>query len=519
MAFLNDMTISRKIWGTILFILLSLAGGATFIQQRIVSSMQHGLEEVRTNEAQIQDALKWRGMVETNFQRVLAMIVSGDPALPRTFAQAVKDGSAAISELQTKIVAEATSEADKTALQEIASRRSTMLELRKKAEQMRQSGVPEADILDFMAHEITPALRAYLAALGDYVDIQVSQRDAAVRAADAASARYAALGAVGIAGVVLLGLAMATVLVRSIRRPLQQAVALSQAVAAGDLSGSVDSTRGDELGELMRAMGTMAAQLRVVVTEVRSGVESVGTAAAQIASGSADLSQRTEAQASSVQQTAASTEQLTVTVRQNADNAHAAAQLAGQASELAQRGGEAVRQVIATMDHIADSAHKVADIVGVIDGIAFQTNILALNAAVEAARAGEQGRGFAVVAGEVRSLAQRSAQAAKEIKQLIVQSGERVGEGTTLVAGAGQTMREVVAQVRKVTDLVGEISAASVEQAGGIEQVGAAVSQLDRATQQNAALVEESAAAAESMRQQAAKLAETVAVFRLGVAG
>jgi methyl-accepting chemotaxis protein len=241
----------------------------------------------------------------------------------------------------------------------------------------------------------------------------------------------------------------------------------------------------------------------------------VGTAAAQIATGSADLSQRTEAQAGSVQQTAASMEELTVTVKQNADNARAAAHVAGQAAGVAQRGGEVVGQVIATMDHITGSARKVADIVSVIDGIAFQTNILALNAAVEAARAGEQGRGFAVVAGEVRSLAQRSAQAAREIKLLIEQSGQRVDQGAALVAQAGQTMRDVVAQVQTVTDLVDQISAASVEQARGIEQVGLAVSQLDRATQQNAALVEESAAAADSMRQQAMKLAETVAVFRL----
>jgi methyl-accepting chemotaxis protein len=513
--FLNDISIARKVWGTILFIILSLCAGATFIQQRIVSSTQRSLADMRAYEARIQDALQWKGMTETNFQRVLAVTLSDDPAVARNFRQAIQDGSAAISALQKKIAAETTAEGDKAVLQTIASRRAVMLEARSKAERMRQSGASAQDLQDLVDEEITPALRAYLAALGDYVTLQESQRDAALQAADTASVRHAATGAAGIAVVAALGLLMAALVVRSIRRPLQQAVALSQAIAAGELGGSVDSTRGDELGVLVRAMGTMAARLRTVVAQVRSGVDSVGTASAQIATGNADLSQRTEAQAASVQQTAASMEELTATVKRNADNARAAAQIAGQASEVARRGGEVVGQVIATMDHITGSAHKVADIVGVIDGIAFQTNLLALNAAVEAARAGEQGRGFAVVAGEVRSLAQRSAQAAREIKLLIEQSGHRVDEGAVLVAQAGRTMQDVVAQVRGVTDLVDQISAASLEQARGIEQVGLAMSQLDRATQQNAALVEESAAAADSMRQQAMTLAGTVAVFRL----
>ncbi len=247
-------------------------------------------------------------------------------------------------------------------------------------------------------------------------------------------------------------------------------------------------------------------------------MESVGTASAQIATGNIDLSQRTEEQASNLQQTAASMEELTATVKHNADNSRAAAQLALGATEVATRGGAVVEEVVVTMQSITDSSRRISDIIGVIDGIAFQTNILALNAAVEAARAGEQGRGFAVVASEVRSLAQRSAGAAKEIKGLIEESAARVEAGGKQVADAGQTMADIVAQVKRVHDLIGEISSASTEQSQGIAQVGDAVAQLDQVTQQNAALVEESAAAAESMKHQASRLAQTVSIFNVGAA-
>ena len=303
---------------------------------------------------------------------------------------------------------------------------------------------------------------------------------------------------------------------RSITQPLRGAVELAEAVSQGDLTRRVDADGRDEVAQLTRALGAMVERLRDIVTQVRQGVESVGTASTQIATGNLDLSQRTEEQASNLQQTAASMEELTGTVRQNADNARAASQLAAGASQVASRGGDVVGQVVTTMGEITSSSRRIADIIGVIDGIAFQTNILALNAAVEAARAGEQGRGFAVVASEVRSLAQRSSSAAKEIKTLIEQSVEQVEGGSRLVAEAGTTMNDIVAQVQKVTDLVGEITAASVEQSKGIDQVGDAVAQLDQVTQQNAALVEESAAAADSMKHQAARLAQTVAVFNVG---
>jgi methyl-accepting chemotaxis protein len=293
-------------------------------------------------------------------------------------------------------------------------------------------------------------------------------------------------------------------------------VTVVNAMAQGDLTMAVKSTGRDEIARLLQSMATMQAGLAGVVATVRQGAESVATASAEIAQGNQDLSGRTEAQASALEQTAASMEQLSATVKQNADSARQANQLAMNASTVAVQGGEVVGQVVETMKGINDASRKISDIISVIDGIAFQTNILALNAAVEAARAGEQGRGFAVVASEVRSLAGRSADAAKEIKNLINASVERVEHGSTLVDQAGSTMTDVVSAIKRVTDLMGEISAASSEQATGVAQVGEAVTQMDQATQQNAALVEQMAAAAGSLRAQAGELVQTVAVFKLG---
>jgi methyl-accepting chemotaxis protein len=303
---------------------------------------------------------------------------------------------------------------------------------------------------------------------------------------------------------------------RSLVGPIGQARALALAIAEGDLTRSVADQGRDETGELMRALERMRQRLQQVVGTLRDASNSIGTASSQIASGNQDLSGRTEQTAANLQQAASSMEQLTGTVAHSADSAAQANQLAASAASVARRGGEVVGQVVATMDDINASSRKIADIIGVIDGIAFQTNILALNAAVEAARAGEQGRGFAVVAGEVRSLAQRSAEAAREIKQLIGASVERVETGSRLVGDAGSTMNEIVASVQRVSDIIGEISAASREQSSGISQVNSAVADLDRMTQQNAALVEQSAAAAHSLEDQARRLTQVVATFRLG---
>jgi methyl-accepting chemotaxis protein len=344
------------------------------------------------------------------------------------------------------------------------------------------------------------------------------QLDESKRAYDTAVARYTTIRIVSVGSVVaglLLAIGFGLVMIRAISRSLGHAVEASNAVARGDLTVPIRVDGEDEVAKLLQALAAMKDNLARVVAGVRQNSEGVATASAQIAQGNNDLSSRTEEQASALEETASSMEQLSSTVRQNADNARQANQLALSASTVAIGGGEVVGRVVDTMRGINDSSKKIVDIISVIDSIAFQTNILALNAAVEAARAGEQGRGFAVVAGEVRSLAQRSAQAAKEIKSLISDSVERVEQGTVLVDQAGATMHEVVTSIRRVTDIMGEISAASTEQSAGVSQVGQAVSQMDQATQQNAALVEESAAAAESLRVQAEHLVNAVAVFKL----
>ena len=347
--------------------------------------------------------------------------------------------------------------------------------------------------------------------------VELNQTGARSAAEASESAYLMARNAMVIAAA--LGLAMAVTaglwLMRSITGPLQQALQATHRVADGDLSCVIEHQSQDESGQVLQALQQMQTSLEGVVTKVRDNADSVATASQQIANASQDLSSRTEEQASALEETAATMDELAATVRTNTENAQQADQLARSASAIAVQGGEVVGKVVTTMQNINASSRKISDIIGVIDGIAFQTNILALNAAVEAARAGEQGRGFAVVASEVRSLAQRSAEAAKEIKTLISRSVEQVSHGTDLVDQAGKTMGEIVGSIRRVSDIVTEITTATQEQSLGIQQVGQAISQLDQTTQQNAAMVEESAAAAETLKDQAMQLVQTVAVFRL----
>lgn len=368
---------------------------------------------------------------------------------------------------------------------------------------------------EYLAREMLRPQAEYLSAIHGFAKTQtLSMEEFGLEAASSAATTKALM--MGLAALAAaLGIATAIYLTRSITRPIGEAVKIAKTVATGDLTMDIGVNSTDETGQLLAALKTMATSLSKVVSVVRSAGESIATGAQEIASGNTNLSQRTEAQASNLQQTAASMEQLSSTVKHSADTSRQASELATMASAVAQKGGEVVGQVVATMDDITSSSKKIAQIIGVIDGIAFQTNILALNAAVEAARAGEQGRGFAVVASEVRNLAQRSAEAAREIKTLIGASVDKVEIGSQQVGNAGATMNDIVAQVRKVTALIADISSATVEQTAGIGQVGDAVNQLDQVTQQNAALVEESAAAAESLRQQAGKLVAAVSVFKI----
>jgi methyl-accepting chemotaxis protein-1 (serine sensor receptor) len=390
----------------------------------------------------------------------------------------------------------------------------------------------------FVADGVTPAIAALLAhdkeragqlvhrtlpklfeplsvAINELIGIQLKE---AQRLDQNSREKYALVRTLCLGGLaigLLLAGVIGTALVRGIVRPLEEAVRIAGAVASGDLTQSIEVSKRDETGRLMRALKDMNDGLVKIVGQVRGGTDTMATASGQIAAGNLDLSSRTEQQASSLEETAASMEELTSTVKQNADNARQANALALSASEVAGKGGVVVAQVVETMHAIDASSIKIADIIGVIDGIAFQTNILALNAAVEAARAGEQGRGFAVVAAEVRNLAQRSAAAAKEIKSLIDDSVKQVHQGSGLVAQAGSTMAEIVQSVSRVTDIMAEITAASQEQTAGIEQVNSAITQMDQTTQQNAALVEQASAAAQALQEEAAMLARVVGTFRL----
>ncbi len=498
-----------------LILLLVAAMGATGIMR--LENINGASRHLVDNSLGMQkSAQNWLLGTSVNASRTLALVKASDPESQEFFQKAITAQSKQITEIQKSIEDRISSDKEKVLFAEVAKKRSAYIDIRKSILGVKADGnVIEAS--QMVDTQMVPALDSYVNSVKDvltYYENEVTLADESITA-DYLSGRMALI--IGAVIAILLGTLIAWRLTVGITRPLHEALKVAESVAEGDLTARSDmAATQDEAGLLLSALGRMQANLVRTVTQIRLGTDTIATASSEIASGNLDLSSRTEQQASSLEETASSMEELTSTVKQNADNSRQANQLAVAASTVAVKGGTVVSQVVDTMGAINNSAKKIVDIIGVIDGIAFQTNILALNAAVEAARAGEQGRGFAVVATEVRNLAQRSAAAAKEIKALIGDSVEKVDAGSKLVAEAGTTMDEIVDGVKRVADIMAEITAASQEQSDGIEQVNQAVSQMDQVTQQNAALVEEAAAAAESLQDQARNLAEAVSVFRVG---
>jgi methyl-accepting chemotaxis protein len=511
---LKDLKIGTRLGlgFAVMLLLMALIAGTGVLRLAKVGAATHDMVAQALVKERL--ATEWLANVRSNAVARFAVLKSADPQVAAYFAKTLAAGTARIEPLQKQVESMMDTPEEKALSAKLATARANLLQTLAALNKLKEGGQAE-EVNALIDTRFTDAMSGYTGAVEAFVAHQREKIDASAKGIDTdfTSGRTTLL--LLAAAALVLGALFAWRLALGIVRPLGHAVTVAETVAAGDLSAHIVVESRDEAGQLMHALREMNASLAKVVGEVRMGTDTIATASNQIASGNQDLSARTEQQASSLEETAASMEELTSTVKQNADNARQANQLAVSASEVAVKGGNVVSQVVDTMGSINASSKKIVDIIGVIDGIAFQTNILALNAAVEAARAGEQGRGFAVVASEVRSLAQRSAAAAKEIKTLIGDSVEKVEEGSKQVAEAGRTMEEIVSSVRRVTDIMGEITAASQEQTSGIEQINQAISQMDQATQQNAALVEEASAAAQSMQEQAGSLSQVVGVFRL----
>jgi len=503
---------------------IRLAVGFTIVLAFSILSTIVGIRELQTVKQATREMMEkplakeriatdWYRYTAGAIRRTTAIVKSSDESLATFFKEDAQVTTASVGELQKAFAAMITTPEEQVLYDKISAIRKKYGASRDAAVKAKVEG-NESESSRILEQLYLPYSLEYESLLRDLVAYQRKSIDANVVRVEAAADRGSNLMILLNVLIIAFGAAGASIIGRSITKPLHHAVEVATRVAEGDLTSKIETSSKDETGKMLLALKTMNNNLQTIVARVQTGTHSIATASAQIASGNQDLSSRTEQQAASLEETASSMEEITSTVKQNADNARQANQLAMSASDVASKGGEVVAQVIDTMTSINASSRKIVDIINVIDGIAFQTNILALNAAVEAARAGEQGRGFAVVASEVRTLAQRSAAAAKEIKTLIDDSVEKVEAGSALVDQAGITMGEMVVSVKRVSDIVNEIASASSEQSAGIEEINQAIGQMDRVTQQNAALVEQAAAAAESLQEQAKVLAQSVAVFK-----
>ncbi len=516
MNFLSRMRIGRRLSMAFVLVVTLTVVSAAFTQFRL-KEIEAASSELTTEQAERTSlAYRWRQNVAVNGSRSAMLAMISDATLAEPLKEKVKASSAETSTIQQRFAELERSPEGVAILAKIVDIRKRYLSTREALTKAAEGGSSIAAAIEKgkASNDFNAVCEEYLAANDLLVALEKRRADADAAAIASSVTATSVVSIVCAAISALCSVLLGFFLTRSIVGPVQAAQKAADRIASGDLTGACCAVGDDESAQLTASLGKMQDSLTRIVCEIRSSTEQIQVASTQVASGNQDLSARTEQTAGSLQQAASSMDELTSTLRHSADAANQAHGLANSASEIATRGGKVVSQVVSTMDEINASSKKISDIIGVIDGIAFQTNILALNAAVEAARAGEQGRGFAVVAGEVRSLAQRSAEAAKEIKTLIGASVDKVESGARLVQDAGSTMQEIVSAVRRVSEVLGEITTAASEQAGGIQLVNDAVNSVDQMTQQNAALVEESAAAAESMRDQAGKLARTVEQFR-----